>query len=645
MKNKTIVSVLVSLAIILVTLIAYRLNIFEKPEYYLHDAQARMFRSGKIADPRVKVILVDEASLQALNNIAGRWPWPRAIWGDLLDYLSIAGARAVLFDILFIEQDKINKNNDKVLISATRASQNVYHSMLLKHEDLDDGSNHVPPALPEDFAKRFALGNVKGELPVRAGTANNDFALPIPHLADAAKGMAVVEFKPDSDGYLRRTIPLREYQGKYFPVLGLAPFMDHDTPVSISEHELKISDRTIPLDSSGRNLINMYGMDHIDTYSISGIFKSLQQIRQGDVEHLLISPDTFKDSIVFVGTSAIGTADLKPIPMSASAPGVFLHAFQASNYLKNDFMKPPAKSFTVLSILLAVLLTTWSVMYSSKLQNRILIPVSALVAYVGMAFISFNLNAQVEMVPFIFATLVTAFTSFAYITFTEGAEKRMVSQLFSQYVSKDVLNEVLHNYQEYMKSSTGQKVEITVLFSDIRGFTTMSETTEPEKIVEMLNVHFKVMADIILKHNGTIDKYIGDAIMAFWGAPVKSESHAEDAVLAGKEMMEGLKEVNQILKEKGFSHEIHIGIGINTGMATIGNIGSDKKMNYTVVGDAVNLSSRLESITKEYKTPLLFSEYTYNKIKDKIDCKLIGNVTVKGREQAVDIYTINQSIS
>jgi adenylate cyclase len=167
----------------------------------------------------------------------------------------------------------------------------------------------------------------------------------------------------------------------------------------------------------------------------------------------------------------------------------------------------------------------------------------------------------------------------------------------------------------------------------------MSETEPPEKIVEMLNVHFTVMADIILKHNGTIDKYIGDAIMAFWGAPVRTDNHAEQAVMAGQEMLEGLKEVNRILKERGFNHEIAIGVGINTGEATIGNIGSEIKKNYTVVGDTVNLSSRLESITKEQKVPLLFSEYTYEKVKGKIACRLVGNVTVKGRGQAVDIYT------
>jgi adenylate cyclase len=176
------------------------------------------------------------------------------------------------------------------------------------------------------------------------------------------------------------------------------------------------------------------------------------------------------------------------------------------------------------------------------------------------------------------------------------------------------------------------------LFSDIRGFTTLSETAPPEKIVEMLNVHFTHMADIILKHNGTIDKYIGDAIMAFWGAPVPTKDHAEKAVLAAMEMAGALKDVNRELKERGLDMEVKIGIGLNTGVATIGNIGSEKKKNYTVVGDTVNLASRLESITKEYNSLIVLSEYTYERIKDRIDCSVLGNVKVKGREQPVTIY-------
>ena len=638
-NKKPVISSIVALLILIIAISAYTQGVFDKPEYYLHDLQAKLLRSDKATNPKIKVILVDEATLKSMDHIAGRWPWPRAIWSDLLDYLTIGGARAVLFDILFIEHDRANSVNDKTLYSATKDANNVYHSMLLRREEMDDGEHQYAAHLPAEFVKRFALKNIEGPAAIKSGLENNDFSLPIARLSEASKGVAVVEFKPDSDGVLRRTKPLREYQGKYFPVLGLAPFVDSNTPISSREGSITINDRIIPLDENGNSLINMYGLNKIDTYSMSGVFKTLQQLRKGEDGNLFLSPEIFKDSIVYIGASAIGAADLKAIPMHPSAPGVLLHAFQANNYLQNDFMKPASKWLTYLSIFVGVLLTTWAVMFSKRLLIRVMLPLSMLAIYIGYALLSFRSNMQVEMVPFIFSTVSTGFISFAYLTFTEGAEKRKVSHLFTQYVSKDVLDEVMNNYQEYLKSSSGQKVEITVLFSDIRSFTTMSETTDPEKIVEMLNIHFTVMADIILKHNGTIDKYIGDAIMAFWGAPVKTDNHAEQAVLAGKEMLEGLKEVNRILKERGFQHEIKIGIGINTGTATIGNIGSEKKKNYTVVGDAVNLSSRLESITKEHKTPLLFSEYTYDKIKDRIPCKLIGNVTVKGREQSVNIYT------
>ncbi len=644
MIKKIIISLLIALLIISITIFLLRRGLFEKPEFHAYDLQAKLFRADKVTDHKLKVILVDEAALASMSDIAGRWPWPRAIWADLLDFLSLGGARTILFDILFTERQ--DEKNDRMLIDATMASQNVYHSMMIRREepDLDEKNNaDLDRPMPVDFVNRFALIKVTGSPISRTGTKNNVFALPISGLSEASKGITDVEFKADDDGIYRRTRPLREYQGKYYPVLGLAPFIGDTSVISFGNDSITINDRTIPVDENGNCIINMYDLNKVDTFSMSGVFASLQKIRKGEVEDLLVSPEVFNDSIVFIGVSAVGGADLKPIPVSPIAPAVMLHVFLANNYLQNDFVKPPDKRLTYLSMLIGVFLTTWAVMFNKRLIFRAVFPLAILALYIGFAVFSFKSNALVDVVPFVFATVSTGFLSFGYLTFTEAAEKRQVSLLFTQYVSKEVLNEVLHNYKEYLKSSAGQKVELTVLFSDIRGFTTISETTPPEKIVEMLNIHFSVMADIILKHNGTIDKYIGDAIMAFWGAPVKTADHAEKAVLAAMEMLEGLKEVNKTLKERGFEHEVKIGIGINTGVATIGNIGSEQKKNYTVVGDTVNLSSRLESITKEYKTPLLLSEYTYAKIKDKIKCRLIGNVRVKGREQPVDIYTPDQT--
>lgn len=616
----------------------------DKPEFMAYDLLAKKLRTERASNTQIKVILVDEASLKAMSPELGGWPWPRAIWADVLDFLSMGGPRAVLFDILYLEPK--DEANDLALVEATGASRNVFHSMIIRQEKPDPdalSTEGLNRAMPAEFISRFALHKVAVSA-LQAGSSNNEFTLPIPGLAEASKGIAVVEFKPDPDGVYRRTHPLREYQGSYFPILGLSPFIDGNTPISINRDSISINDRTIPVDEEGNYLINMYGLDKVETYSMSGILASYLKIKKGEIEDLLVNPELFKDSIVFIAVSAIAGADLKPIPVAPKAtpavPGVMLHAFLANNYLKNDFMSPPRRGMTMFSSILAAFLTAIFVMFTPRFSLRLILPLMMMGLYLGYAIYAFHANHHVAVVPLLFSITTTGFLSFGYLTFTEAVDKKRVSNLFSQYVSKDVLNEVLHNYKEYLKTGTGQKAEITVLFSDIRGFTTMSESTPPEKIVEMLNIHFTVMADVILKHNGTIDKYIGDAIMAFWGAPVRTADHARQAVDAAKEMLEKLPEVNRLLHEQGFAAEIKIGIGINTGEATIGNIGSDRKKNYTIVGDTVNLASRLESITKEHNTPLVFSEYTCAGLDNDPDCQLLDSVRVKGREQPVTIYTL-----
>ena len=641
MNKKAVIALIIACSVFAVTLAIYLQGYFEKPEYYVYDTKVKLFRSDKVPPKNIKVILVDDASLKALEGVAGRWPWPRAIWADLLEFLSLGGARAVLFDILFTE--RTDALNDGALASSSASGGNVYHSMLITREVPDEkgkiGTDLGLP-MPADYTARFGLKNVSNSLPGRSEETNNDYALPIDPLRTAARGVAVVEFSPDSDGVFRRTQPIREYQGKYFPVLGLAPFIDDASKVAMRAGALTVNDRTLPIDWKGNYIINMYGIDKVDAISIGGVFASLKKMKEGDIENLVVNPEEFKDCLVFVGASAVGASDLKPTPLAPNTPGVIFHVSLAANYLLNDFLTPPDRRITVLSIVVAAFLTPWTVFYSKRFTWRVFIPIALLAIYVSYSFIAFKENVIVDLVPFVFSTVSSSFLSFGYLTFTEAAEKRRVSHLFTQYVSKDVLHEVLHNYKEYQKSSAGQKAEITVLFSDIRGFTTFSENTPPERVVEMLNTHFSRMASIILKHGGTLDKYIGDAIMAFWGAPVITKDHAEKAVMAAREMLAALSDVNQKLKERGFEIDLRIGIGINTGVATIGNIGSEQKLNYTVVGDTVNLASRLESITKEYKSPLVFSEYTYEKIKNNFDCTLLGNVKVKGREQPVTIYTV-----
>ncbi len=640
MNKKAVIALIISAIVSAVTVAAYSLDVFDKPELLIYDAEAKFFRSDKKPPKIIKTILVDDASLKALEGVAGRWPWPRAIWADLIEFLSVGGAKAVLFDVLFTERSS-DKRSDLAFARATGTSQNVYHSMVIKREKPDTDKHdaaELGKPMPSGFVSRFAVKTVVDAVKVKAGHENNQYSLPIDLLHAASKGVAVVEFAPDSDGVLRRTRPLREYQGAYFPVLGLAPFIDAGSPVSFRKDAVILNDRMIPVDSAGNCFINMYRAEQVGAISIGGVLASLQKIKKGDVEDLIVNPEEFKDALVFVGTSAVGTHDLKPTPLDQNSPGVILHVSLASNYLLNDFLTPPDRRLMVLSVLLGAFFTAWAVFFSQSFFVRVVFPVGILALYGGYALFAFRANALVEVVPFAFSTIASSFLSFGYLTATEAAEKRRVSQLFTQYVSKDVLHEVLHNYKDYLKASAGSKVEITVLFADIRGFTAFSETTQPGRVVEMLNIYFSRMAEIILKHGGTLDKYIGDAIMAFWGAPVSTEDHAEKAVLAAVEMLDALQDVNRTLRDRGFDLDLKIGIGLNTGAATIGSIGSEKKLNYTVVGDTVNLASRLEGLTKEYDSALILSEHTYERVKDKIACTPLCSVKVKGRERPVEIY-------
>jgi adenylate cyclase len=387
MAKKLTISLLIASAIFVITAASYYRGYFEKPEFFVYDTKAKLFRSEKVPPKNVKVILVDDASLKALEGVAGRWPWPRAIWADLLEFLQMGGAKAVLFDILFTERSAQQENeNDVALAEATKTSQNVYHSMVINRWAQDDdrkANTDLGQAMPPDFIAQYALKNVEGLLPVKPVFQNNDFALPIDLLIGASKGIAVVEFSSDSDGVLRRTQPLREYQGKYFPVLGIAPFIRDDTRVVIRNGSILINDRTIPVDDKGNCMINMYGINKMGAYSIGGIFASLQKIRQGEVENLLVNPEEFKDSIVFVGASAVGTKDLKHTPLSSNAPGVIFHISLASNYLLNDFLTPPDRRVTFLSIFLGACLTPFVVFYSKRFSIRVLFPISLLVFYIG----------------------------------------------------------------------------------------------------------------------------------------------------------------------------------------------------------------------------------------------------------------------
>lgn len=637
MNKKKIIGVTILItAVFLAITLFYYFHFFRKLDHMVYDSAVKFIRLNKSTADRVAVILIEEASLETLNPIVGRWPWPRAIYSDLLDFLSMGEPAAVLFDILFTENQKDVDSerlghNDGQLVRATQEAGNVYHAMqLLIDKEINRWLQNRP--LPRDFIERFPLKDVQAYPGYKHEYTN--YCLPFKELYSAAYGMGIVEFLADSDGVFRRTKPIREYGGEFLPVMGVAPVVD-SRRVEIAKNQIIIGDRQVPVDNMGKYILNFYGK--YNTYSISGIFASLQKIMQGDIEGIIVDPMEFKDKIVFIGASAVGVEDLKPTPIAARTPGVFLHATLASNFLLNDFLVPPDWKITLLTILLFTMLCMTGIIYIPRFWSKIIFPFAVILLWVAFFLFQLNHNVLYELVPPLAAIILSSMLSFGYLVATEGREKLRVKRMFSQYVSPEVVAEITKN-TDFSLTDKGRKKDLTILFTDIRNFTSFSDSNSPERVVEMLNLFFSNMSRVIFSSQGTIDKFIGDSIMAFWGAPLKVADHPDRAVETALNMLRELNLLNGKLEERGFDLYLRIGIGINSGEAILGNIGSESKLNYTIVGDAVNLASRLEGLTKTYGCQVIISESTYRRLQKDIPCRVIDELQVRGRQEITKIY-------
>lgn len=629
--------------VFVVVAIIYSQNGFRQLEWLADDFKTQLLRSDARADDQVIVLLVDEASLSSMEEIVGRWPWPRSVWADVLEYMSMGGAKSVAYDILFTERSAGSmqggeSEHDGALIEASADSGIATHAMQLLHDPSNPDKNRP---LPSIFPEKFALNDVSG-IPE---TQNDTFYIPFQGLYQSAAHMAVVEFSPDEDGDYRRTNLFRDYHGAYYPVLSTASLMQ---PLNIqkvvqdsAQHLMYIDDIAIPLDRDNHYQVNFY--KHFESFSIATVLASVSQLRQGNTEVLytdprLVSPEVFQNKIVLIGTSAVGLEDMKSTPINARWPGVFLHASIVSNILKRDFIYPVKIQWVYVAILLSALLTTMVVLAHGSLLLQVIYPAALAGLYVGGNIsIQHYFALQLDMVAPVATIFITWLVIGGYLSATEGREKRRVRAMLAQYVSPAALNSVLDNYEDQIQAEIGKEEEMSVVFSDIRGFTTISEGLSPAEVVKLLNIHLDAMTTVTFDHGGTMDKFIGDATMAFWGAPLPDAEHALHATQAAIHMHRALSEVNATLATHGIN-PINIGVGVNTGRVILGNIGSSQKLDYTVIGDAVNLGSRLEGLTKPYGVGVLVSEFTQAFIKDRIPCALIDMVRVKGKNEPVKIY-------
>src|SRR5450759_3604237 len=596
--RKMLIGAILGVAAALIAALAGLTPFVETIERKTYDWRIQWTADPASARRDIVRVAIDQSSLRNLEPLVGRWPWPRMVHATLLDFLARASARVIVYDVIF-----------------------------------DDRVEARPVLTP-----------------------------PFPELAKASRALGHNLVVLDSDGPVRRAVPFVRGAGQYLPSLPFAAaIIANAVPpaaVRTDDAALHIGDRAVPLidaelpsydgraHPSRRTLIRYPGglLDpktrrptYVD-YSFYDLFYSEKQIEAG--EKPLVDPARFRNAIVIVGTTAPGLFDLIPVPFAqGKMPGMQIHASVLDNVLSGRFMQP-ASAWAGASALLLCALAAGISLVRFGVWPGLAVAVATAVVLAAAAIGLFQQGAWLRVVEPALALSLAAFGGVSYQYFVEGREKRQVKRLFARYVSKDVFDQLMIDPTRARLG--GQRREMTVLFSDIRGFTTFSEQGQPEEIVQQLNEYFSRMVHVLFEHRGTLDKFVGDAVMALFGAPLEDPKHAEHAVQAALAMLKELEALNQAWAAQG-RPTLAIGVGVNTGEMVAGNIGSETIMSYTVIGDAVNLGSRLESLNKQYGTTIIISEATRGRLEGRYDIRPLGDVVVKGKTQAVAIFEVREA--
>ncbi|MEZ5286559.1 MAG: adenylate/guanylate cyclase domain-containing protein [Vicinamibacterales bacterium] len=645
-------------------------------EMKLYDWRMRVTATGGSADPArspVVLVTIDDDSLKRLEPLVGRWPWPRLIHASLIDYLAAAGAKAVVYDVLFAEADRstftladtpwTGEESDAELVASTARAGNVIHVAEAASAELIDPSRAVAAPLAGIPALNLPFG-VDDCVERRP-----QITPPFPALAAAAHAIGHSFVVYDADGPLRRVVPfVRAVTTEdgvetthVVPSLPLAAMMMANglapEAVGVSGAALRIGPTRVPLvtelvpDYYGpptpacRALLpwkgptrRRDGTPSFPSYSFYDLFYSQQQILEGLPPE--VPPDRFKDRIVVVGVAGEGLRDVFVTPFAEGRmPGAEIHANTIDAWQEGRTLVP-ASPVTALLLPLGAALAVGAAGLSSSMWMT---AGGALALALGYLWVDVRLFSQGAWWPLavpLTAVGLAFVGALAWQYFVEGREKRQVKRLFSRYVAKNVYDQLLADPTRARLGGTRR--HMTVLFSDMRGFTPLTEQLKAEDVVSQLNDYFTRMVKVLFEHHGTLDKFVGDMVMALFGAPLDDEDHADHAVEAALAMVRALDVLNAEWQAFGLPR-LDIGVGINTGDMVAGNIGSDTIMSYTVIGDAVNLGARLESLNKDYGTRIIISESTRAALKGQYDIRPLGTVTVKGKSRPVAIFEVRAS--
>ena len=655
LKRRFLVPVLIGVTLTLLTVLVKTTEVpvlselDRRLEWLAYDLRVRLMMPEEVApDPRIVIVDIDEKSLLQL----GRWPWSRSTIAILVDRVFEAGAAVMAMDVMYAEPQQdgmgelLNSMSDEVRDSILEnvplpesfggADQRLASSMegrkVVLGYAIADASSFPKGSLPPPLVMDSWLVESLALIDMDSYIANLDL------LQQRASGGGFFSIMPDDDGIIRSAPLLARRNGQLFGALALETvrlFLDAQqillTPKPIGNYmaveSISLDGLTdIPTDGFGYVLIPYRGK--------SGSFP---YISSADVLNGDIPEGFFENRIVLFGTTAVGLYDMRSTPVESVFPGVEVHANIIAGLLDGHFPNEPPWALGA-NVALLITLGVMSVFIVPFIQPVAIMLISLLMLVLVTAL---NLWVWTEygwvlaiVAPLLLIILIGT-ADLAYGFLTEARGRRQLKAVFGQYVPPEIVDE-MNQDPEANFALEGESRELSVLFCDIRGFTTISEGLAADELKKLLNYFFTPMTRIIFERRGTIDKYVGDMIMAFWGAPVHDPQHPQHAVLGALAMLEKLVEMQPELSERGWP-EINIGVGINSGMMNVGDMGSEYRRAYTVIGDAVNLGSRLEGLTKYYGVRLIVSESTRAGLKG-IVLRTLDRVQVKGKNEPVDIY-------
>ncbi|GBC60951.1 adenylate/guanylate cyclase domain-containing pr otein [Desulfonema ishimotonii] len=632
----------------------------------LESIDLRFHSRGKQSPaPEIVLAAVDEKSIAQ----EGKWVWPRSKFASLITKLSEAGAKVIAFDIGFLEPDKTatqimaaleqvkkrvespkNKNLPLTVYLDQLSAESDYDTLLAdalrsaKAEIIlgyffhmtPDTTDHMTGKALEEIRKTIADSEYRiksyadrsqgGAYLIRAWKPQPN----LPVISDAVRHSGHFNMAPDPDGVVREIPLVVEFKDSlYAPLSLVTASVYRNQPLSIriddyGVQSLRIGEQEIPVDSAGKMVINYQGPE-----------KTFPHIPVTDILNDRVDPDVFRDKIVMVGVTAIGIYDMRVTPFDTIFPGLEIHANALDNILSHRFLTRPY--WGVFADILAIILSATLIGAALAYCRLLTATLTFFMLFAGyILFTRYLFSAQGLILSMVYPLLALTIT-YTGITVQQARQKKFIKTAFGHYLSPAVVKQLIES-PESLKLG-GETRNITAFFSDVQGFTSISENLNPEELVELLNEFLTEMTEIILRHEGTVDKFEGDAIIAFFGAPNHIENHAKVACMAGIEMQKRLAELRETWREQG-KPELKMRIGMCTGNAVVGNMGSKNRMDYTMMGDTVNTAARLEGLNKLYGVYTLISESTKREMGDTIVTRELDRLNVVGKTRPVTVFEV-----